>query len=138
VTGVDGLGDALLSLGAEGAKEKWKGQELESRFSTPILYEGYVYGTSGKGNLVCLDPATGKAKWKQAGFEWGGAVAFEGHLVVANGQQRDVVLVRMDPSAYDERGRIRPLGGQTWTAPILADGKLIVRNKTTLACLDLR
>jgi outer membrane protein assembly factor BamB len=138
VTASGGPGDAVLSIGAEGAKEKWKGQELQSRFSTPILYEGHVYSTSDKGHLVCLDPTTGKAKWKQPGFEWGGAVAFEGHLVVANGQQGDLVLVRMNPSAYDERGRIRPLGGQTWTAPILADGKLIVRNKTALACVDLR
>jgi len=138
VTSTEGLGDTLLSIGAEGAKEKWKGEELRARFNTPILWEGYVYGTSEKGNLVCLDPATGKAKWKQPGFEWGGLLAYEGHLVVANGQQGDVVLVRMNPSAYEERGRIRPLGGQTWTAPILADGKLIVRNKTNLACLDVR
>lgn len=137
LTGVEGLGDALLEITADGVKEKWKGQDLSPKFSTPILYDGYIYGTTGGGHLACIDPATGKAKWKQKGFEWGGAVAFEGHLVVANGQQGDLVLVRLDPSGYQERGRIRPLGGQTWTAPILADGKLIVRNKTQLACLDL-
>ena len=137
LTGVEGPVDALLEINAEGAKEKWHGQELSPAFNTPILYEGYVYGTTGGGHLACLDPATGKTKWKQRGFEWGGLVAFEGHLVVANGAQGDLVLVRMDPSGYQERGRIRPLGGQTWTAPILADGKLIVRNKTNLACVDL-
>jgi len=137
VTGVEGLGDALLEINAEGVKAKWKGSVLHPRFNTPIFYGGYVYGTTRGGNLACLDPATGKAKWKQKGFEWGGLVAFEGHLVVANGQQGDLVLVRMDPSGYQERGRIRPLGGQTWTAPIIADGKLIVRNRTNLACVDL-
>jgi hypothetical protein len=30
-----------------------------------------------------------------------------------------------------------PLGGQSWTAPIVAEGKLIIRNKRELACLDL-
>ena len=38
---------------------------------------------------------------------------------------------------YQELGRIQVLGGQSWTAPIVADGKLIIRNKGALACLDL-
>jgi outer membrane protein assembly factor BamB len=138
LTGVQGLGDALLDINAKGVKEKWKGPGITPKFNTPILYEGYVYGTTGGGHLACLDPATGKTKWKQPGFEWGGVVAFEGHLVAANGAQGDLVLVQMDPSDYQERGRIHPLVGQAWTAPILADGKLIVRNKTNLACVDLR
>jgi len=29
-------------------------------------------------------------------------------------------------------------GEQSWTAPIIADGKLLVRNKAALVCLDLK
>jgi len=30
------------------------------------------------------------------------------------------------------------LGGQSWTAPIPAGGKLIIRNRKALACIDLK
>ena len=50
----------------------------------------------------------------------------------------EVVMVNATPSGYQELGRIRPLGGQSWTAPIVAEGKLLIRNKQALACLDLR
>jgi hypothetical protein len=43
----------------------------------------------------------------------------------------------MTPEGYQESGRITPLGGQSWTAPIVSGGKLFVRNKTGLVCLDL-
>jgi hypothetical protein len=31
-----------------------------------------------------------------------------------------------------------PEGDQHWTAPIIADGKLIVRSRTGLACVELK
>ena len=49
----------------------------------------------------------------------------------------DVVLCELTPAAFKEAGRVKPLGGQSWTAPIVANGKLYVRNKSGLVCLDL-
>ena len=47
-------------------------------------------------------------------------------------------LLEMTPQAYRERVRFRPLGGRSWTAPVVADGRLYVRNEERLACIDLR
>jgi len=47
-------------------------------------------------------------------------------------------MVQLKPDAYTEVGRFTPLGGQSWTAPIIAHGKLIVRNKAEMACFDLK
>jgi|GEM_PF-5273124 len=38
----------------------------------------------------------------------------------------------------DLHGRFTPLGGRSWNAPIITDGKLIVRNQKELACFDLK
>jgi hypothetical protein len=48
------------------------------------------------------------------------------------------VTVALSPSGYKELGRFTPLGGQAWTAPIVANGKLITRNLTALACYSLK
>jgi len=47
-------------------------------------------------------------------------------------------MVNAVPTGYEELGQIKPLEGQSWTAPIVADGKLPVRNKQALVCLDLK
>ncbi|HEY3377795.1 MAG TPA: PQQ-binding-like beta-propeller repeat protein [Armatimonadota bacterium] len=118
----------------------WQNLEIQAHFSTPLFYQGMLYCTShfsGPGALVCLDPNDGTAKWKQPLFEKGGLVGVDGMMVVADGKTGDVVLAKLDPTSYQELGRIKPLGGQSWTAPIIANGKLLVRNKSAMVCLDL-
>ena len=49
-----------------------------------------------------------------------------------------LVAVQASPDGYKQVSQMTPLGGQSWTAPILADGKLIVRNTQAIACLSLK
>jgi len=65
-------------------------------------------------------------------------VAVDGVLIAVNGSGGDVVMVRLTPRKYEELGRIRPLGGQSWSPPIVARGKLLIRNRKALTCLNLR
>lgn len=134
-----GHGCALLNVSSAGATKVWENKEIQAQFSCPLLLGGLIYGTGDPGNLVCLDPRTGQAKWKQAGFEKGGCVAVDGTIIVMNGSNGDISMVEQSPNGYKELGKLTgPLGGQSWTAPIVAQGKLIIRNTKAIACLDLR
>lgn len=138
ITSNYGHGCALVDVTPSGARIRWQNREIQSQFSTPILARGMLFSTSDPGNLVCLDPRTGRVAWKQRGFEKGGIAAVDGMLIVVDGSNGDVALVSLDTARYRELGRFRPLGGQSWTAPVIADGKLILRNKQTLACFSLK
>ncbi len=130
-------GCALIQVTGDGAEIFWENKEISAHFNSSIFYKGFIFGTGDPGNLVCLTPSTGKAVWKKGGFEKGGIVCVDDAIIAVNGSGGDVVMVAADPSGYNELGRIKPLSGQHWTAPIVADGKLIVRNKQALVCLDL-
>ncbi|MBI2842526.1 MAG: PQQ-binding-like beta-propeller repeat protein [Armatimonadetes bacterium] len=131
-------GCALLDVSSDSAKIRWETKDLASRFSSPIYHQGHFYGISEPGgDLVCIDGQTGSVKWKQPGFEFGGLVAIDGMLIAADGKDGDIIMSKLSPDSYQELGRTKPLGGQSWTAPIISNGKLIVRNKTELACLAL-
>jgi outer membrane protein assembly factor BamB len=116
----------------------WQNGEIKAHFNTSIYINNFIFGTGDPGTLVCLDPTSGHANWKQDGFEKGGLLAVDGTLIVVDGKDGNVVQVAIDPKAYKELGRFKPLGGQSWTAPILADGKLYVRNTKKLGCYDLK
>ncbi len=133
-------GCALVAIAGGVATARWQNADMQAQFSTPILYHGYLYGTSDHpwGSLVCLDSATGEAKWKWPGFEKGAGVGVDGKLILTAGDSGELVLINMTPVGYMERGRCKPLGGRSWTAPVVVDGKLLVRNQKTLACLNLR
>ncbi len=135
VTSNYGVGCALLQVASGQATQVWMNKAIQAHFNSPIFYKGCIWGISG--NLVCMDSRSGNVLWQQSGFEKGGLVGVDGCIIAMNGGGGDVVLCDAEPTGYRERGRIKPLGGQSWTAPIVADGKLIIRNTQALACLDL-
>ena len=129
-------GCAVIGIEADGPHIVWENKNMASHINTSVYHDGAMYGPSNP-NLVCLNPGNGQIMWQQSGFERGGLVAVDGVLIAMAGASGDVAMVEATPERYHELGRIRPLGGQSWTPPIIANGRLIIRNKETLACLDL-
>jgi outer membrane protein assembly factor BamB len=129
-------GCAVVTVGENDASITWETKGMWSHFNTPVYHDGYLYGPSNP-NLVCLDPSNGEQVWTQSGFERGGVCLVDGVILALSGNQGFLAMVEATPDGYNELGRFTPLGGQSWTAPIVADGKLIVRNKDALACFDL-
>ena len=133
-------GCAALKIARDKVEKLWENKEMQSHFSTPILFNGNIYGGTDPGDLVCLDPKTGKSLWRQGGFEKGGIIIVDGTIIAMNGKEGDVIMVELKPDACKELGRFKPesLGGKSWTAPVVSDLKLIVRNQAALAVFDLK
>lgn len=132
-----GVGCAMYDITAEGPKERWRNKNIQAQFTSGIVNDGLIYSTTDPGDLVCLDPKTGEPRWRQKGFEKGGIVAIGDVILALNGGGGDLVMVKITPEKYEELGRAKPLTGQSWTAPVAADGKVFVRNKPNLACLGV-
>jgi len=131
-------GAELAEVSASGAKQVWINPAVAAKINTPVYSNGFLYGVVETDFLVCVNAADGKIVWKQPGFEMGGVMAVDGTLIAMGGKSGDMVQVQMDPTAYKELGRITPLGGQCWAPPVLAHGKVLVRNPKALACVDLQ
>ena len=138
ITSGYGHGCALMKVTGEKPEAVWENKEIQAHFSSSILIDGFIYGTGDPGNLVCLEAKTGKTVWRQGGFEKGGIIAVDGTLIGLDGKDGNVIMVEISSAAYKELGRFKPLGGQSWTAAVVADGKMLVRNKTALACFNLK
>ncbi len=59
------------------------------------------------------------------------------HLVVLT-EDGDVVLVNASPTRHEEVARFSAIEGKTWNHPVIADGKLLVRNIQEMAAFDIR
>lgn len=140
ITSGYGHGCALLNIADGKATVAWENKEMKAHFNSPVLLDGYLYGNSDPGDLVCLEAKTGTAAWRQPRYGKGGVILVDGALIAVNGDNGTVALVKPNPKAYEEIGSIKPLAdtGKYWTPPIVADGKLFVRSQKTLACLELK
>jgi outer membrane protein assembly factor BamB len=110
----------------------------------------YVYGTAApKNELVCMDFKTGEVKWRDASVG-AAALCLADGLLYVRGQGGDgfgpekptrVALVEPTPDGYKEKGRFeQPEHGDkpAWPHPVIADGKLYLRDQGVLFCYDVK
>ena len=46
-------------------------------------------------------------------------------------------MLAADPTRHEELGRFQALDGKTWNHPVIAHGRLYVRNAEEMACYEL-
>jgi outer membrane protein assembly factor BamB len=143
-----GRGAGLMKLVGNGSaiKEQWIyfKQELNSRHGGYVVVGDYVYADrDDSGEPFCARWKTGEIQWKRSSnYEGQGSVSIvyaDGRLYMhyANGY---VALVEASPQAYKEHGVFKIPGAtsNSWAHPVVAGGKLYLRDKDVLWCYDVR
>jgi outer membrane protein assembly factor BamB len=136
-----GKGAALVEItassGALEARKVWEKatKAMNNKFNSSVLHEGYAYGLD-EGILACVDVKTGEQRWKGGRYGYGQVIVASGHLIVIT-DQGELVLVKATPDKHTEIARFSAVEGKTWNYPAIANGRLLVRNQTQMACFDL-
>jgi outer membrane protein assembly factor BamB len=138
-----GTGGGLVKLTRQGnawsAKEIYFTRDMRNHHGGMVLIDGHVYGDNG-GQLTCIEFATGKVKWKSRQAGKGSIACADGRLYYREEQER-ILLVEANPDAYVETGRFdqpNRSGQPTWPHPVIANGKLYIRDQNTLLCYDVK
>jgi outer membrane protein assembly factor BamB len=137
-----GAGGALLGLRAAGgevrAQEIYHTTDMQNHHGGMVVLGGYLYGYHNS-ILACIDLATGNTMWRSRGVGKGSMVAAEGHLYIV-GENREVALVEASPKEFKLKGRFQ-VGDEsapTWAHPVVAGGRLYIRNQGTVSAYDIR
>jgi outer membrane protein assembly factor BamB len=132
-------GAALVEISATGdkyeARTVWQNKRMKNKFSSSVLFQGCLYGLD-EAILACIDAATGELKWKGGRYGYGQVLLASGHLIISS-ESGEVVLVKASPEKLEELARFPALEGKTWNVPAIANGRLIVRNSTEMACFRI-
>jgi outer membrane protein assembly factor BamB len=118
-----------------------KRNELMNHWSTPLFYEGHLYGIFGfkeygKAPLQCIDIKTGEITWSKEGFGPGNLIRSGEKLIVLS-DDGQLVIVSATPQKYLEFERRKLLTGKCWSTPILGDNYLLARSTKEAALLPL-
>jgi outer membrane protein assembly factor BamB len=116
-------------------------KDMENHHGGVVLVGDHVYGTSGN-QLVCMNLMTGKVAWKDRSVGKGAVAYADGNLYVrSEGGDGTVALVEATPRGYREKGRFdQPdrSNTQSWPQPVIAGGKLYLRDQDVLLCYDVK
>jgi outer membrane protein assembly factor BamB len=118
--------------------------------------DGYLYGFLGEIQgasaahasksvlkLVCVDAATGKEKWSEAGFQNGVAITEADGLLFIRSYQT-LTLAEATPDGYRKRGQIKVHDCRIPTVnlvdmvmPVISEGRLYIRTHDELICFNV-
>jgi outer membrane protein assembly factor BamB len=137
-----GYGKGAGLFDRENLREIWTSKVLRTQLNPAVLHDGFVYGVDGdttqRGKLKCIELATGKEKWAHEGFGSGGITIADGKIIALSAPG-ELMVAPASPEGFKPTARAQVLGGTSWTAPVLANGRVYCRNsRGEVACVDLR
>jgi len=151
--GAMNIGGGLVHLKPDGggvaAGQVYFERGLPNGIGGAVLVGDYLYGTEDAGHkLVAVEFTTGKVKW-QAESIGISSVAYADGLLYLHGANGEVALVeathegyrekgRFTPPAQPKRKRLGPYPEKAWAYPVIARGRLYIRDLGTLWAYDIK
>jgi outer membrane protein assembly factor BamB len=137
-----GTGVALIDVSQEKERwqvvQRWESHALKPEFPDFVVHQGHAYGFDA-GIFCCIDAATGKRCWKEGRYGRGQVMLLaDQSLLLVVSDKGQAILLAANPRRHEELGRFRALAGKTWNHPVIAHGRLYVRNTVEMACYELR
>jgi len=131
-----------IRLGASGdltgtPNVPWKYTKGTAYVPSPILYGDYLYLTTDRGILTCIDAKTGEVKYEggrvpvPATFT-ASPVAFEGKILLTS-EDGDTYIVKAGPK-HEVIGT-NSVGEPVYASPAIADGRIYIRGEKNIYCI---
>jgi len=138
------VGCKLVEVGpGNRVRELWQNKVMQNHHGGVILYGKHLYGFGDGRGLVCQDLASGNDVWTgDRSLRKGAVTIADGMIIAVNESNGDVALVPAVPSGFKMAGKfrlqpqskIRSRKGKVWTHPVVANGRLYLRDQEYIYC----
>lgn len=142
VTAGYGAGCVQIEVGPDqSVVETYSNKVMKNQHGGVVRVGRYIYGYSDAVGWVCQDWESGEKVWAEKRKLGKGAIGYaDGRLYCLEEKSGTVVLIDASPDGWTERGRFtlspqsdqRSSSGRIWTHPVIANGKLYLRDQELL------
>lgn len=146
-----GAGCELVKVIKDGAVFKsevvYSNKNLANHHGNTILVGEHIYGHSQGRGWVCQNINDGTLTWEQRNVFPPAAIIYaEGRLYCVSENDGTTALVDVSPKGWTEisrfalpqQSKLRKPAGKVWTPPVIAHGKLYLRDQELLYCYDIQ
>jgi outer membrane protein assembly factor BamB len=152
VTSGYGSGCGLVKLTPDGqggvaASQLYANKNMVNQHGGVVRVGEHLYGYSDNGGWECLNFKTGDVVWSERRkLGKGSLTCADAHLFCYNQDDGTLAVIAASPAGWKEVGRFKipqessrrsPSGG-VWTHPVVANGRLYLRDQELLFCYNLK
>jgi outer membrane protein assembly factor BamB len=115
----------------------WTTLAIKPYFNDMVTHKNHLYGFDGT-FFTCVSLDDGKSKWKARGYGNGEVLLLpDQDMLLILSEKGEIALVEANPERHKEVAKFQALEGKTWNHPVIARGKLFLRNGEEMACYQL-
>jgi outer membrane protein assembly factor BamB len=142
-----GAGCKLIEVSKDGsATDKYQNRVMKNHHGGAILVDGHVYGYSDGVGWVCQNFETGEMVWSDKSLGKGAITYADGNLYALEEDTGTVALIEATTEGFNEISRFelqpqseqRSPQGKIWVHPVIANGKLYLRDQEIIYCYDIK
>jgi outer membrane protein assembly factor BamB len=149
ITSGYGVGCNLLELTSPTEyREVYANKNMVNHHGGVILLDGHLYGYSDTKGWICQDLKSGEVVWANKKFPKGSIVYADGCLYCYSQNDGTLALIEASTAGWKEKGRFKIAAASTqprprvptnvWTHPVVANGRLYLRDQEILCCYDIK
>ena len=138
------VGSVLAKISAGGAQPKSSGETLlATQYATPVRYNEVLFAVdgrqdTGRASVCCIDPFSEKVLWQKEGFDYGSLLRVQDDMLFLT-CEGELIRFRANTVGYNEvsRHQILQSTSRGYRLPAVSNGRLFVRDNSTLKCLQV-
>lgn len=124
---------------------------MDNKHEGVVRVGDYVYGWSDNGKAwLCQEMKTGKEMWRSKKLGPGSLTCADGQLYCYSEHDGTMVLIDASPEGWKEKGRFtipqhskatppsRRPSDRVWTYPVIANGRLYLRDQELIFCYQVK
>jgi outer membrane protein assembly factor BamB len=131
-TGIKAV-QVINSGGKWTTKELWSNPDIGTKWNTPILKDGYLFGFTDQRRIFCIDAATGKTAWYDNTVNSDFATIVDcGAVIIGFPSTGNLLVFKADPKAYTEIAKYKVADTPVYAFPVLAGNTVYVKDAESL------
>jgi outer membrane protein assembly factor BamB len=147
ITSGYGAGCKLVKLSEGEPVDVYENKTMKNHHGGVVLVGDKLYGYSDNVGWLCQDFKTGEKVWAdKESLGKGCLTCCDGMLYLMSEDDAEVVLIEASPDGWKEHGRFklepkttrRKPKGHIWTHPVVAGGRLYLRDQELLFSFDVK
>jgi len=133
-----GSGTKAFKIGKQGdtfvATELWSNPELGTKYNTPVIQDGFLYGLSNGRKFFCLDAAKGQTMWTDTLMNSDfGTIINCGSAIMAVPSNSNLIFFKPSGKAYSELMRVKISDKPVYATPVVQENKIYIKDAENLA-----
>jgi len=138
VTG-QGSGTKAIRIEKQGdvyvTKELWNNPELGTKYNTPVIKDGFLYGLSNGRKLYCMNLDKGQTMWADTTMNSDfGALLNCGSVIMSLPSNSNLIVFKPNEKSYTELTRIKVSDQPIFSTPVVSGNQIYIKDSETLSC----